>query len=156
MPFVCSYRRECIFRDDSLGLPRVYKQNSKLVFLQKCQTTVYRNILPVYGTLNEKSAIKGILKAQQTKREIPILSRNISFWQKYDVACHVAFQNCQQMVYRVFFASLRYVRQFTVHWTKISYWGYSKTRRGIPIPFTVTVDLFLAKHTMLFFVLSWF
>ena len=24
-------------------------------------------------------------------------------------------------------------RQFTVHWTKISYWGHNKTKRGIPI-----------------------
>ena len=49
----------------SLGLPRVsYNQNSKLVLISKCQTTVYRNILQVYGAFDEKSAIEGILKAQ--------------------------------------------------------------------------------------------
>ena len=51
----------------SLGLPRVSNQNFKLVLISKCQTTVYRNILPVYGTFEEKSAIEGILKAQQNQ-----------------------------------------------------------------------------------------
>ena len=54
-------------QEGDLGLPRVSNQNSKLVLISKCQTAVYRNILPVYGTFDEKSAIEGILKAQQNQ-----------------------------------------------------------------------------------------
>ena len=43
-------------------------------------------------------------------------------------------------VYRGFFASLRYIRQFTVHWTKISYWGTTKPRGGYQYPL-------LSRHT---------
>ena len=52
-----------------LGLPMVYNQNSKLTLISKCQTTVYRNILPVYGTFDEKSAIEGILEAQNQEAD---------------------------------------------------------------------------------------
>ena len=55
---------------------------------------------------------------------------------RYTVCCHgvplsgkkydVALQNCRK-VYRWIF------RQFTIHWTKLSYWGHSKTKREIPI-----------------------
>ena len=60
--YLCSIQR--LFPRFNQG---VYLQNSKLVLISKCQTTVYRNILLVYGTLNEKSAIEGILKAQQNQ-----------------------------------------------------------------------------------------
>ena len=51
-----------------LGLPRVsVTKTPNLSSFQNAKTTVYRNILPVYGTFDEKSAIEGILKAQQSQ-----------------------------------------------------------------------------------------
>ena len=67
-----------------------------LVFISKCPTTEYRNIFPVYGILNEKSAIEGMLKAQQNQKGLPILSPYTSFWQKFDVSFHVAFKTAKQ------------------------------------------------------------
>ena len=41
----------------SLSLPRVSNHNSKLVLISKCQKTVSRNILLVYGTLDENEQL---------------------------------------------------------------------------------------------------
>ena len=53
---------------NSLGLPRVSKQNSELVLIKQCQTTVYRNISPVYGTLNEKISYWGHIEGTTKPR----------------------------------------------------------------------------------------
>ena len=73
------------YRSNSLGLPRVYNQKSKLVFFSKCQTTVYRNISPVYGTFDEISYWGHVEGTTKPRGVLPILSRYTSFWQKYDV-----------------------------------------------------------------------
>ena len=61
-----------------LGLPMVYNQNSKLTLISKCQTTVYRNILPVYGTFDEKSGEIdkiGYTRVVSEQTRVPFFSR---------------------------------------------------------------------------------
>ena len=76
---------------------------------------VYRNILPVYGTLNEKVsyAFESILKAQQNQEEDTDTVTVYLFLAK--IRCRsFCFSNCQKKVYRVFFIPCIF-RQFTVH-----------------------------------------
>ena len=119
-------------------------------------TTIYRKISPVYGILNEKSAIEGIVKAQRNQEGDTDTVTVYVFLAKIRCRFSWRFYNSQIKIYRGFYTSLRYIRQLTVNWTKLSYWSHSKTKRVIPIPFNVTAYIFLAKHTMSFFTLSWF
>ena len=94
-----------------------------------------------------KSAIEGILKAQQKPRGLPILSRYNSFWQKYDVCLN--FQNAKNVIPLISqpndgtSASLRYIQR-------------QQNQEGdTDVQFTVTVYRFMAKKLEVF-QLSWF
>ena len=82
---------------------------------------------------------------QKTKRGIPTMSRYTYFWQKH----YVAFQNCQR--YTVDFPPVYGIlNENKLLRAQLNQEGDTN------IPFTVTVYLFLAKHTMSLFILSWF
>ena len=127
----------------SLGLPRVSNLNSKLVLISKCQTTVHRNILPVYGTFDEKSAIKGILKAQQNQAGDTDTVTVYLFLAK--IPCLSWFSKCQTTLDHWFPASLRYISQFTVHSTttkpRVGY-RYTVYCHGIPLDGNKYVEVF--------------
>ena len=97
----------------------------------------------------EISAIEGILKAQQNQEGDTDTVTVYLFLAKIRCRVSCRFSKLPSKGIPWIF------RQFTVHWTKRSYWGHSwtkrsywghsKTKRGIPIPFTVTLYLFLAN-----------
>ena len=129
------------------------KQNSKLVFFSKCQTTVYRKNLPVSGTFVEVSYLAHIEDTTKRRGGLPILSRYTSFWQKYDVCIFKIAKNgtpeyyCIPLISQPCYgtsASLRYIQR-------------QQNQEGdTDIPFTVTVYRFMAKNTSRFFILPWF
>ena len=107
--------------------------------------------MPNYGTpvyfaslryMNKKSATY-VLRAQQNQEGDTDTVTVYLFLQKYDVA----FQNCQTKVYRGFYGTLNENKPLTAQ---------QNQEGDTSIPFTVTVYLFLAKHTMWLFILSWF
>ena len=91
--------------------------------------------MPVYGTFDQKSSVEGILKAQQNQEGDTDTVTVYLFLQKYDVA----FQNCQTKVYRGFYGTLNENKPLTAQ---------QNQEGDTSIPFTVTVYLFLAKHTI--------
>ena len=108
--------------------------------------------MPVYGALDEKLAIEGILKAQQNQEgDIDTVTVYL-FLAKITCLNLKMPNNGIPLIYR----------QFTVHppvygtLNENKLLRHNKTKRGIPIPFTVTAYLFLAKHKMSFFILSRF
>ena len=75
------------------------------VLIQKCQTTVYRGF---FDSLRYSERKQKLLRAQQNQEgDTDTVTVYLVLAKKYDVA----FQNCQTTVYRVFFASLRYIER---------------------------------------------
>ena len=124
----------------SLGLPRVSNQNFKLVLISKCQTTVYRNILPVYGTFEEKSAIEGILKAQQNQEGDTDTVTAYIFLAK--IPCLLFFKMPNNGIPLIYC-------QFTVHQPVCGAFNDNKTKRGIPM------YRLLSRYTVLWQKIRW-
>ena len=76
--------------------------------------------MPVYGTLNEESAVEGILKPQQNHEGD---TDTTSFWQKYDVSFHVASKLPNKGIPLI-------SRQFTVHPPVYGTLNDNKTKGG--------------------------
>ena len=98
---------------NSVGLPRVSNQNSKLVFISKSKQR-YTGLFCHFTVHLTRSATEGILKAQQNQEGdyrychgIPLFGKNtMSKFSKYQKLYTIDFQ-----------ARLRYISQFTVHST---------------------------------------
>ena len=114
-------------RLNSLGFPRVYNQNSKLVFLLKCQTMVYRTILPVYGTFDEISCWGHVEGTTKPSGGLPILLRyyNMPLFGKSTTSVFIF--KMPKTVYPWFHS------QITVHQPVYGTFNDKKTNRGIPM-----------------------
>ena len=103
---------------------------------------------PVYGMLNKNQLWRAHENQEGDDTDIYRLPSRYTFLAKNTMS--VSIQTCQTKVYRVFYASLRYIER------KPTIEGAQKPRGDTDIPFTVTVYLFLAKQTRSFFILTWF
>ena len=105
---------------NSRGLPRVsqLKLQTCLHFkMPKTVLRVYRNIFAVYGTFDEKSAIEGVLKAQQNHEGDTDTVTVYLFLAKI---CRLNFQNAK--------------KRYTIYFPPVYGTFYdNKTKRGIPI-----------------------
>ena len=127
---------------------RMSEQISKLYLYSKMPNNGIPEYFAILRYIERKNQLlRAYRRHNKTKRGIPILSQYTFFWHKCDIAFHVAFQNCQR-VYRVFSARLRYIER------KEAIEGTTKPRGGTNTVYCHSIPL--AKHTMPFFVLSWF
>ena len=111
----------------------MYKQNSKLVLIQKSHAKVYGVFSASLRYIEQKSAIRAQQNLEGGYRYYRLVSRYTFFWQKYDVS----IQKRQIKVYRVFPAILRYIeRKSTIEGPTKRRGGYRYTVYRHRIPFS--------------------
>ena len=108
----------------SLGLPRVFITKTPNC-LQKFQTTVYRNILPVYGTLNEKMSYWGHIEGTTKPRGGYRYCHGIPLFDKTTLFV-IIFKMPNNGIPLI-------SRHFTVNQPVYGTFNDNNTKRGIPI-----------------------
>ena len=131
----------------SLGLPWVSITKTPNLYSFQNAKQRYTRLFCQFTVHLTKSAIEGILKAQQNREGYYRYCHGISLWQKYDVCLN--FQNAKNGIPLISqpdygtSASLRYIQR-------------QQNQEGdTDVQFTVTVYRFMAKKLEVF-QLSWF
>ena len=109
-------------------------KSPNFTFIQKCQTTVYRNILPFYGTLNEKISYWGHIEGTTKPRG----------GYRYCHSIHFFGINVISLFMSLFKTAKGYIVYFppgygTLNEKKLL--RAQQNQEGVPIPFIVTVYL---------------